>query len=118
MKKKFIFALAVIAVSGLLLITSLMLSPEQQPLVSEPAIERVKEQYESELMAIDGVVGVGISECEGKPCLEVYLENESPNLRRQIPTQLDGFKVDTEVTGPIQALPQQQIHNSGSKMNF
>ncbi|MBD2255249.1 hypothetical protein H6G14_28955 [Nostoc parmelioides FACHB-3921] len=70
-------------------------------------MEQVKEQYESDLLRINGVVGVGISECEDKPCIKVYLNNESPNLKRQIPKQLDGFKVDTQVTGTIQAQPQQ-----------
>jgi len=76
------------------------LKQEKQPLT----IEQVKTQYEAELMAIDGVVGVGIGECRGKPCIKVYLENDSEELKRQIPSQLGGFKVDTEVTGPIEAL--------------
>lgn len=101
-----IFALATVALSGLLLTSLWMLSPQKQPWASQPAIELVKEQHESELMAVKGVVGVGISRCEGKPCIEVYLANESPNLRKQIPTQLDGFKVDTKVTGNIETLPQ------------
>lgn len=100
-KKKFIFASVIIAASGLLLAALLMLSPKEKPLV----IKQVKEQYESELMAIDGVVGVGISECEGQPCIEVYLANESPSLKQQMPAQLNGFKVKTEVTGSIEALP-------------
>ncbi|BAY38136.1 hypothetical protein NIES2111_24810 [Nostoc sp. NIES-2111] len=69
-------------------------------------IEQVKEQYEFDLLRIDGVVGVGISECENEPCIKVYLKNESLNLKKQIPKQLDGFKVDTQVTGSIQAQPQ------------
>ncbi|MBD2525810.1 hypothetical protein H6G86_26090 [Nostoc sp. FACHB-133] len=69
-------------------------------------MEQVKDQYESDLLSINGVVGVGISKCENKPCIKVYLENESPNLKNQIPKQLDGFKVDTQVTGAIQAQPQ------------
>ncbi len=101
-----ILALATVALSGLLLTSLWMLSPQKQPWASQTAIELVKEQHESELMAVKGVVGVGISRCEGKPCIEVYLANESPNLRKQIPTQLDGFKVDTKVTGNIEALPQ------------
>ncbi|MEK7653558.1 MAG: hypothetical protein AAB358_03695 [Patescibacteria group bacterium] len=63
----------------------------------------VKNQYVAELMAIDGVVGVGIGECWGELCLKVYLENNSSELKRQIPKQLDGFKVDTDVTGTIRA---------------
>ncbi len=101
-----IFVLAIVALSGLLLTSLWMLSLQKQPWAIQPEIELVKEQHESELMAVKGVVGVGISRCEGKPCIKVYLANESPNLRKQIPTQLEGFKVDTKVTGNIEALPQ------------
>jgi hypothetical protein len=67
-------------------------------------IEQVKERYEDDLMGIKGVVGVAIGRCEGNPCIKVYLENDSSTARKQIPAQLNGFKVDTEVTGPFKAL--------------
>ena len=101
-----IFALVTVALLGLLLTSLWMLSSEKQPWVNKPAIELVKEQHESELMAVEGVVGVGIGECQGKPCIEVYLANESPNVKKQIPARLGGFKVNTKVTGNIEALPQ------------
>ncbi|WP_197036110.1 hypothetical protein [Fischerella sp. PCC 9605] len=108
MKTILIFAFVIIVLLGLLLTPSSILTQAQKQVSPRQNIEQVKEQNESELMAIDGVVGVGISECEGAPCIKVYLENEFPKLKKQIPTQLDGFKVDTEVTGSIEALPQQQ----------
>jgi hypothetical protein len=101
MNKKIILG-AIVAVIILLLAVSLVLMKKEQT----QTIEQVKEKYESELMAINGVVGVGIGECEGKPCIKVYLENDSPDLKARIPAQLDGFKVDTEVTGLIEALPK------------
>ena len=101
-----ILALATVAFLGLLVTSLWMRSLQKQPWASQTAIEVVKEQHESELMAVEGVVGIGISRCEEKPCIEVYLANESPNLRKQIPTRLDRFKVDTKVTGNIEALPQ------------
>ena len=101
MNKKIILG-AIVVVILLLLVTSLVLMKKEQT----QTIEQVKEKYESELMAIDGVVGVGIGECEGKPCMKVFLENDSPELKARIPKQLDGFKVDTEVTGPIEVLPK------------
>ena len=104
--KTIVFALITIVLLGLLLSVSWMLLPEKNSRVSKPAIELVRQQYESELMAVEGVVGVGISECQGEPCIEVYLADESSNVRQQIPTQLNGFKVNTEVIGKIEALPQ------------
>ncbi len=112
MDKRLIFIFIVIALVSLLFLPLFTVNQDRQPLLSSnslsisPTIEQVKEKYESDLLRIDGVVGVGISECEDKPCIKVYLENESPNLKKQIPKQLDGFKVDTQVTGTIEAQPQ------------
>lgn len=89
-------------------------------------IEQAKEKLLKELMTIKGVVGGGISECklewkvpmlEVEPkvevsktitqlCVKVYLEEDSEELRKQIPLEIEGFKVDIEVTGPIEALPR------------
>lgn len=84
-------------------------TPDGGHFVEEIEIEQIKEKYTSELMAIPGVVGVGIGECEGNPCIKVFLENDSSDLKAKIPAQLDGFKVDIEVTGPIEALGQVTI---------
>ena len=101
-KRAILLGLAVIAVAAVVLITYLVLQREEQHLT----IEQVKERHETELMAIEGVVGVGIGECEGEPCVKVLLENDSPDLKRQIPTQLDGYPVDAEVVGSLEALPE------------
>jgi hypothetical protein len=113
MDKKLTFLFLAIALTSLLFLPLSAVNQNKRLLLSSNSlsisqtIEQVKEQHESDLLSIDGVVGVGIGECEDKPCIKVYLENESPNLKQQIPKQLDGFKVDTQVTGAIQAQPQQ-----------
>jgi hypothetical protein len=66
-------------------------------------ILEVKNRHEDELMAINGVVGVGIGECNGLPCIVVYLEDDSEELKSRIPEWVEGFPVTTEVTGPIEA---------------
>jgi archaellin len=91
------------AIVAILLITSFVLKNESK------TIEQVKEQHESELMGIDGVTGVAIGKCESdenNSCIKVYLVNDSADLKKKIPAHLDGFKVETEVTGPITALPK------------
>jgi len=55
-------------------------------------------------MSLLGVVGTGIGDCEGKPCIKVYVKERTPDLERQVPKQLEGFEVDIEVTGPIETL--------------
>jgi len=66
-------------------------------------ILEVKNRHEDELMAINGVVGVGIGEGNGSPCIVVYLENDSKELESRVPEWVEGFPVITEVTGPIEA---------------
>ncbi len=58
-------------------------------------------------MSLQGVVGFGISARGGEPVIVVYLESDDPVLKGRIPSELEGFRVLTEVTGPIEALPLQ-----------
>lgn len=74
-------------------------------ILGRTAIGAVRDRHEAELLAIEGVVGFGISSRGGKPVIVVYLENDSPALKERIPTRLEGFEVLTEVTGPIEAQP-------------
>lgn len=102
MNKRAYFSFAGVALAVFILAVSCMANQGGKTVV----IDQVKEKYESELMSIKGVVGVGIGSCESKPCIKVYLENESPTLKEKIPNQLEGFKVGTEVTGSVKALPE------------
>ncbi|HMQ53570.1 MAG TPA: hypothetical protein PKE64_16035 [Anaerolineae bacterium] len=69
-------------------------------------IVEVQAKHEAQLMSLPGVVGVGIGECEGKPCLKVLVERKTPELERQIPSELEGFKVELEESGPLQTQPR------------
>lgn len=69
------------------------------------SIGEVKDRHEMELLSIPGVVGVGISSRDGEPVIVVYLESDSPALQASIPTELEGFQVVSEVTGPIEIQP-------------
>ena len=59
------------------------------------------------LQTIEGIVGVGVGQSGDSLRLRVYLENGSADLRHKVPTQFRGFKVVTEVSGPIEALTSQ-----------
>ena len=66
-------------------------------------LERVKRSRESELMAIEGVEGVGIGQNEiGDGAIIVYLRDEG--VRRRIPRTIEGHPVVTIITGAIDAL--------------
>jgi hypothetical protein len=67
-------------------------------------IVKVMEIYQDELMEIPGVVGVGIgqSETTGEKIISVFVDEMTPELQDLLPTELEGFEVKPQVTGPIQ----------------
>ena len=72
----------------------------------KPTIYQVKEKHELELMKIPGVTGVGIGENPRKPGLviKVYVERATPELKKTIPAELEGYPVVLEASGEIHAL--------------
>jgi hypothetical protein len=72
------------------------------PVVGLSAIEQVKQRHEMQLLAIDGVVGVGIQPRQvGREVIVVFLRDRA--AQALIPTQLEGFAVETEITGEFRA---------------
>lgn len=69
----------------------------------QPGIKDVMARHEFSLMNTPGVVGIGIGECDKMSCIRVYLEKETLESK-SIPKQLEGFKVDVVITGPVKAL--------------
>lgn len=68
----------------------------------ESEIERVLKKHMDRLLAIEGVVGVGIQTNEiGNEVIVVYLRDES--AQEQIPSELEGFLVETQVSGEFDA---------------
>ncbi len=69
---------------------------------SKSKIAEAKLANEKMLMAIDGVVGVGIGQDEiGDPAIIVYLREEA--AKRRIPANIGGYPVKMVVTGKIDA---------------
>jgi hypothetical protein len=59
-------------------------------------------RHERALMAIDGVVGVGIGRTRiGDDAIVLYLRDAS--VQQRVPTQVEGYPVETTVTGEIDA---------------
>jgi hypothetical protein len=77
-------------------------SPESATETST-SVEHVRENHEKELMAIAGVEGVGVGRNSiGDDAIVVYLRTE--DIKSQIPPIIDGYPVETRVTGIIDAL--------------
>lgn len=62
-------------------------------------IEKTLEEHTDKLMSIPGVVGVAEGEKGGEPIILVMVSELTPELRVQLPRQLDGITVAINKTG-------------------
>jgi hypothetical protein len=68
------------------------------------SIQDVTARHAEALMALPGVVSVGIGCNEkGVAVIVIGLEREAPGAARQLPDRIDGFEVRTEVVGRYRA---------------
>ena len=67
--------------------------------VPQASIEDVLKEHTTALMALHGVVGTAQGECEGQPCIKVYVVKATPDLLKQIPSEIGGYTVDVQETG-------------------
>jgi hypothetical protein len=66
-------------------------------------IENIRVQFESCIMGIEGVVGIGAGLCNGKPCLKIYTSVPTQQVRSKLPEELSKIEVDLEYAGEIEA---------------
>lgn len=64
-------------------------------------IDAAREALTETVMALAGVVGTAIGECDGRPCIKVYLASSGGEAAERIPGDVGGFAVVTEVTGEV-----------------
>ncbi len=77
---------------------------QEKRLVQEKTIEAVLKEHTDSLMALPGVVGTAIGECTGKPCIKVFVAKKTPELLKQIPSEIEGYTVEVQETGEFRAL--------------
>lgn len=69
-----------------------------------PSIREVKKIHEPRLLALPGVVSVGIGlDKKGQSAIIIGLESPNPETETKLPTELDGYSVVARITGPIKA---------------
>lgn len=73
--------------------------------VPERPIREVRDDHAPTWMELPEVVGVGIGECEGEPCIRVHVTAASPEVEEAIPDSIEGHPVRTEVTEPFRPRP-------------
>lgn len=71
--------------------------------VTQKPIEQVLQEHTDRLLAVPGVVGTAQGECDGEPCIKVFVVDKTAELSGLIPSSLEGYQVDAQVTGEIRA---------------
>jgi hypothetical protein len=64
-------------------------------------IEAVLAVHNDSLLAVPGVLGTAIGRCSGAPCIRILVSRVTDEVQRRIPSNLEGFAVQIDVTGPI-----------------
>jgi hypothetical protein len=80
--------------------------PPQASQAAVDAVRRVKERHEGRLLAIPGVIGVGVGVSEKtsrQAAIEIYVKEAGESLHRILPKSLDGVEVKIIETGEIRA---------------
>lgn len=69
-------------------------------------INAVLAAHDDALLAIEGVVGVyvGLLEDKSTACLRVMIQKDTPAVRKEIPSSIEGYPVVIEVSGKIRPL--------------
>jgi len=76
--------------------------------MTDKPIEQVLKENTSRLMDLPGVVGTAQGLCGNDPCIKVYVAQMTDELGQKLPKQVEGYKVDVEVTGQFKALPKKK----------
>jgi hypothetical protein len=66
-------------------------------------VEEVLDKHTDHLMSIPGVEGVGIGGSDDSPVIIVMVRQGGSEMRKQLPSQIEGYPVRVDVTGEIVA---------------
>ncbi len=64
-------------------------------------IEEAQTELAEALMADPAVTIVAIGECDGEPCIRVWVTEKSEALEAKIPSEFKGYTVETSVSGEV-----------------
>lgn len=98
--------LALLGATAVLILTACGGESERGPVppARPAAIEDVLLAHRDDILAVPGVVGVGIGACSGEPCIKVFAERETEQVLADVPDTLDGYTVVIDVSGSVDAL--------------
>ena len=98
-------------ISGMVLVVagyseSITAGHEKGRTMPAKTIDETLLEHTDTLMAIPGVVGVAQGLLGRTPCIRVFVIDETPQVRAEIPRVLHGHPVVVEQTGELKALPK------------
>ncbi len=80
-------------------------------MIPKKGIMEVQEAHVKSLMSVEGVIGVYIgAKDDGAPCLRVMVKKKTPEVSSKIPSDLEGYPVEIEVTGTIEPFDSTSQH--------
>lgn len=92
-----------LSIAILLLATPSALACSEEARMQD-SIQKVRTKHEARLMALPGVVSVGIGRDEGgEAVIVIGLEHEQLEMQKPLPQRLDGYGVRIEVVGRVKA---------------
>lgn len=72
---------------------------------SGEAVERALERHQQAIMTLPGVVGTGLSICDGQPCIKVFVLQGTSGIEPALVRILGDHPFVVEATGPMRARP-------------
>ncbi|MEW6750724.1 MAG: hypothetical protein AB1505_07070 [Candidatus Latescibacterota bacterium] len=75
--------------------------PGRQSMAPRRSIEAVLQDSTERWMALPGVVGTSLGQCQGEPCIKVYVAGTQGPAT--IPARVEGYRVVVEETGSFEA---------------
>jgi hypothetical protein len=74
--------------------------------VPRKSIESVFEAHTERLMSLPGVVGMAIGECNGQPCIRVFVARKTIELLNRVPSIIEEYPVVVDETGGLHAIQE------------
>ena len=66
-------------------------------------IEDAQKALTDSLMSQPGIAGTAITQCDGVPCLRVYVVHATQEVMARIPKTFEGYQVTVQEAGEIRA---------------
>lgn len=63
------------------------------PLSADDKLDDARAALDQQLLSLSGVVNVVTSDCDGKPCLVVNVDEETDAIKAKVPGQFQGYAV-------------------------